>query len=384
MIAVESGVFSMKWFLYGLLVVSQSAAFAALVPVQQENLKQKAKTSIVQPSAELIMNWGLFNQNHESHIDALRAWKISKGDHAVKVAIIDTGCDEKHPMLSQNILHNSSGGFGWDFVTNTNKPKDQHGHGSHVAAIVTSVAPKVSIICVKYYSETASGTENLNNTIKAINFAIEQKVDIINYSGGGSEFDKREHEAIKRAEKAGILFVAAAGNEANDIDNKKSGAQYFPGAYDDLDNILTVAATDIKNELVSSTNFGKKNVDVAAPGENIRSALHKGNFGMLTGSSQATAFVTGLAALVKSVNKNLSYAEVKKIIMSSVDKLPNLQNKIASGGRINAYTALRTTLAMKEQPSVSLVASYDLSQRNNTDETKNTDALRKVAEKNKQ
>jgi subtilisin family serine protease len=114
---------------------------------------------------------------------------------------------------------------------------------------------------------------------------------------------------------------------------------YYPSAYH-LSNIISVAATDIHNNLLPSSNWGKTKVDIAAPGENIYSTLPNGKFGYMSGTSQATAFVTGVAALLLAQNPSLTPPELKKIILESAEPLPQLQGKIATGGRLNAYQAL--------------------------------------------
>jgi thermitase len=227
----------------------------------------------------LLRNWGLDNKEQASHINARKAWKITRGDKKIIVAVIDTGIDATHPDLKDNICKKAgSDEYGWDFVTNTKNPGDKHGHGSHVAGIIgatgkgntgaSGVAPNVCIMAVRYYSDTATGAQNLANTVKAINYAVDNGANIINYSGGGAEFSAAEMAAIKRAESKGIIFVAAAGNEYQNTDEAANA--YYPAAYG-LTNIIAVAATNIKNQLLPSSNWGKKHVHVAAPGENVYS-----------------------------------------------------------------------------------------------------------------
>lgn len=292
-----------------------------------------------------IKNWGLTS----SETNAFRAWNISEGSRDVIVAVIDTGIDAGHQDLSKNIWHNTenSNEYGWNFVTNQPNPRDKHGHGTHVAGIigaladldagVSGVVHKVSIMPVKYYSDLNPGSVNLRNAVKAINYAVDHGAQIINYSGGGPEFCEDEYLAIKRAEQRGILFVAAAGNEHQNADF--IGNYYYPSSYR-LSNIISVAATDINNDLIPSSNWGHNKVDVAAPGENIFSTLPGGRYGYMSGTSQATAFVTGIAALLLSQNPNLTPVQIKQIIMKSVDHFSNLKGKVASGGRVNAYSAL--------------------------------------------
>lgn len=304
-----------------------------------------------------LKNWGLANSLAKSHIQALDAWNIEEGSPNVIVAVIDTGIDPKHKDLAKNIWHNDKSKpdqtiFGWNFVTNQANPIDDHGHGTHVAGIIgatvnskngiSGVAHRVSIMSVKYYSEINPGAVNLKNTIKAIQFAIDHGARIINYSGGGPEFSEEEYLTIKKAATKGILFVSAAGNEHQNIDQAANA--YYPSSYA-MNNIISVAATDIQNNLLQSSNWGKTKVDVAAPGENIYSTLPGGRYGYMSGTSQATAFVSGLAALLISKNPTLTPSEIKKIISQSADRFPQLSEKVSSGGRVNAYRAL---LALKE------------------------------------
>lgn len=292
-------------------------------------------------------NWGIANARAASHIDALEAWKIEKGSKSVLVAVIDTGIDANHPDLKANVFRDKDNHYGFDFVKNAADPVDEHGHGTHVAGIigaianpktgVSGVAQTVSIEAVKYYADSNTGAVNLKNTVKAIEWAVNSGAKIINYSGGGPEFAEEEYVALKKAESKGVLIVAAAGNERSDTDMPEN--YYYPSAYR-LTNIISVAATDINNKLIRSSNWGKSKVDVTAPGENIFSTLPNGRYGFMTGTSQATAFVSGIAALLLSRDPSLTPAKIKEIIRGSVDLYPELKEKVAAGGRVNARRAL--------------------------------------------
>ncbi len=300
-------------------------------------------------------NWAIKNTEDNSHIKALEAWKIEQGSRDIIVAVIDTGIDPNHPDLKPNLWHDPKNPkiYGWDFVKNTPNPTDEHGHGTHVAGIIgavlnaktgtAGVAQRVSIMPVRYYSDANPGPVNLRNTIRAIEYAVAHGARIINYSGGGPEFSEEEYLAIKKAEALGVLFIAAAGNEKQNTDLVQN--YYYPSAYR-LSNILSVAATDIHNQLLKSSNWGKVRVDVSAPGENIYSTLplNKGRYGFMSGTSQATAVVTGLAVLMLAKNPKLTPPELKRLISVSVDLFPQLENKVASSGRINAYRAMQATV----------------------------------------
>ncbi|MCB0368168.1 MAG: S8 family serine peptidase, partial [Bdellovibrionales bacterium] len=191
--------------------------------------------------------WGLKKS------DAARAWKVTRGNKNEIVAICDTGADINHEDLSQNIWTNpgesgfdskgnnkaSNGidddgnGFvddvhGWNFVSNNNDLTDNHGHGTHIAGIIgavagnkkgiSGIAPEVSLMIGKYYDPKVVNTDNLKNTINCIKYAVKMGANVINYSGGGVDYSQDEFNAIKEAEKKGILFVAAAGNERSNSD----------------------------------------------------------------------------------------------------------------------------------------------------------------------
>ena len=189
---------------------------------------------------------------------------------------------------------------------------------------------------LKYYNPQASGQDNLNSTIEALRYAVDRNVDIINYSGGGPEPALEELRILKLAEKKGILVVAAAGKRGDDIDEKANA--YYPASYG-LRNIITVTAHDRNLRTLSSSNYGMKSVDISAPGHRIRSALPNGRSGYLTGTSQATAFVSGAAALLKSQFPELSMNHIKSIILRSVKKEITMLRKCTTGGRLDTSRA---------------------------------------------
>jgi thermitase len=329
-----------------LLLVSLSA----IPPAEALARKYKAKPASVPASAEMALrNWGLDNSEYASHIEAKRAWKITEGSQKVIVAVIDTGIDSTHPDLKDNLWHKPGHPeeFGYDFVLNKTNPVDVNGHGSHIAGIigataaghhgVIGVSPHVSIMPLRYFADESTATDTVANTVKAVDYAIENGAKIINYSSEGKGFNVAEYRALERASKKGILVVVAAGNSGENNDTVDSPT--YPASYD-LPNIIAVAATNIHNDVLPISNYGATKVHVAAPGESIFSTMPKGRYGYNTGTSQATAFVSGVAALLLSENPALSVADLKKIIMNSVDKSANLKNKVASGGRLNAYKAV--------------------------------------------
>ncbi len=302
-------------------------------------------------SSEFV-SWAV-DPTNQGNIHLLEAWKNYPGQikKDVIVAVVDTGIDPTHPFLKDNLYLPdkivTSSNFGVDFSKNfitKSAPMDTNGHGSHVSAIIKSVYPHVKLLVLKYYNSQASGQDNLKSTIEALNYAVSQNVDIINYSGGGPEPSREELQILKRAEEKGILVVAAAGNEEADIDNRQNA--YYPASYG-LENIITVAAHDQQLRLLPTSNYGKKSVDIVAPGVRINSALpfsHRS--GNLTGTSQATAFVTGVAALIKSQVPELTPGQVKNIINQSAIKEVVMYEKAKSHGRLNAAGALELAISL--------------------------------------
>lgn len=264
------------------------------------------------PQSSEVFNYSL------QMTEAFLAWPLSQGSKEILVAVIDTGLDTSHPVLRENLWTNpgetgvdargkdkatngvddDGNGYvddihGWNFAGNNGNLSDNHGHGTHVAGIIQSVAPKTTMMVLKYYDPEASGADNLNNTVKALRYAIKMNAKIINYSGGGTTKYPDEELAIREAREKGILLVAAAGNERTNSDING----FYPADYG-LSNIISVTAVDENRRVLASSNYGSQSVDIAAPGKSIISTLPGGKFGTMTGTSQATAFVTGTAALL--------------------------------------------------------------------------------------
>jgi len=230
--------------------------------------------------------WGLNN------INAPEAWDITTGNSNVVVAVLDSGVDYNHPDLAANIWTNpgeiAGNGFdddgngkiddarGWDFVDDDNDPMDSDDHGTHVAgtiaaegnnsAGITGVVWTAQIMPLRFLDAFGSGT--VADAIEAIDYAIDNGAKIINASYGSYTFSPLERDAIATARDAGILFVAAAGN---DNWNNDSATKHYPSSYD-LANIIAVAATDQSDARASFSNYGVTSVDVAAPGTFILSA----------------------------------------------------------------------------------------------------------------
>ncbi len=288
-------------------------------------------------------SWGVDPARPLTSINLKQSWSIFRKKRDVVVAVIDTGIQHDHPFLQGNVHVRSgkrgSNNYGVDFSGKkpTAAPVDAHGHGTHVAGIIKSVFPEVKLLTLKYYNPQVSGQQNLESTIKALEYAVKAGVDIINYSGGGPEPSVDELRVLKEAERKGIIVVAAAGNEHSNIDDKKNA--YYPASYG-LSNIITVAAHDEEMQIISSSNWGAKSVDIAAPGHRIKSAIPKGGAGYMTGTSQATAFVSGVAALVKAQHPGFNFEQVRNVILASSVKVKSFEGKVLGGGKLDATRAL--------------------------------------------
>jgi len=297
-------------------------------------------------------SWGIDPDKQIASINLKDSWFRFKKKKDIIVAVVDTGIQGDHPFLKNNIhvpgRKVTSNYFGVDFSQDklSFTPVDAHGHGTHVAGIVKSVFPEVKILALKYYNPKSSGQANLEATIKALQYAVDQNVDVINYSGGGPEASVEELRVLKEAEKKGILIIAAAGNERSNIDEKRNA--YYPASYG-LSNIITVGAHDDGLNIIPSSNYGKKSVDIAAPGYRIRSAIPGNGAAYMTGTSQATAFVTGVVALIKAKHPKLKYDHIKNIILSSSLKIKTFEGKILGSGKLDAGRALELAESVNEK-----------------------------------
>lgn len=306
--------------------------------------------------------WGLKNSFKSSggvDIDAEKAWSITTGSRNVVVAVIDTGVNYRHPDLKNNMWVNQAeaqgtpgvdddgNGFvddiyGYDFANRDGDPMDDNDHGSHCAGTigaegdngigVVGVNWQVSIMALKFLTGSGSGT--LENALKSIDYATQMGVDIMSNSWGGGGKSATLQQAIERAEKAGILFVAAAGNATNNNDKNPS----YPASYD-VSNVISVAAVNNRGSLASFSNYGANSVHIAAPGVNIFSTVKNQSYKSLSGTSMATPHVSGVAALLLAQNPQLTDQDLKEILLNSSADAPQLNGRVKHG-ILNAFNAL--------------------------------------------
>ncbi len=246
---------------------------------------------------------------------------------------------------------------GWNFVTNTNNPMDDNGHGTNVAGIigaqgtaggVDGVALQISLMPVTFIA--ADGTGSLSNFIAGLQYAIKHGAKISNNSWSGASNTEDLYGAIAAAEQSGMIFVAAAGNYASNTDV----TPYYPGSYT-LPNVVTVAALDDNAKLASFSDYGATTVDLGAPGVNILSTLPNNQYGAESGTSQSAPFVAGVMALVWSKYPSWTYQQVIEDVYRSVTPVAALKGKSVTGGEVNAAAAL-TLAAAAVGPPVALNA----------------------------
>ncbi|MFO7791376.1 MAG: NosD domain-containing protein [Candidatus Saliniplasma sp.] len=289
--------------------------------------------------------WGMQN------IDAPGAWEVSSGKKRVVVAVLDTGIDYTHPDLKENMWEDQYGHHGYNFVNDSHHPMDDYGHGTHVAGTVGAVGNNslgvagvnwdVSLMSLKFIDQTGSGT--ISDAISSLEYVLEKKKEGVNIvatsnSWGGSEKSRFLSEAIERHRDEDILFIAAAGNSNRNVEEEPS----FPASYE-LTNIISVGATGKEDNRTSFSNYGANSVHVGAPGEDINSTSLDERYEYASGTSMATPHVSGLAALIASYDDSYNHNNIKNIIISSVDKFDDLEDKTLTSGRINATRAVTKT-----------------------------------------
>lgn len=289
--------------------------------------------------------WGL------QAINAPAAWQVTTGSDKIVVAVIDTGVDYNHEDLAFNMWRDPASrgmSVGYDFVHDDNMPFDDNMHGTHVSGTIGAVggngkgiigvSPRVSIMALKFLSESGSGSTM--DAVRAIDFAVEHGARILSNSwgGGGTQGNDVLRESIARAEERGALFVAAAGNDGADNDVSPE----FPAGFN-APNEIAVAATDSNDRRANFSNYGLKTVHLGAPGKQVYSSVPGNKYMAASGTSMATPMVSGAAALLWSVNPNMTFMDVKKRLMETVDPLPDLQGKTITGGRLNIGRAVAMT-----------------------------------------
>ena len=292
-------------------------------------------------------------------IRASQAWDLTTGDDLI-IAVIDTGVDLDHPDLAgklwtnadeipDNGLDDDGNGYvddshGWDFVNDDAEPQDDYWHGTHVAGIaaadtdnglgVAGVSWGARIMSLKALN--ASGDGNYADLASAMVYAADNGAKILNLSLGGEDYSAALAEAVDYARQKGCLLAAAAGND--------SGAVLYPAANG---GVLAVVATTRWDRRWYGSNYGPE-VDAAAPGADIYSTTLDDAYLSASGTSTATPHVSGLAALVWSVQPDLTNDGVARVITETVRDLgPPGWDKFYGWGLIDAYQAVSSVAVFR-------------------------------------
>lgn len=296
--------------------------------------------------------------DHTALIYLREAHAFSQGHQNIKIAVLDTGVDTHHPEINHAMLPgmdyvdilDGAGQFIGDYLGYDTDPDDEVGHGTHVCGILAAqgkkmnrgVAPDCKIIPVRVLGALkkddqvvgAGLIDNINNGIK---WAVDQGADIINMSlgikheGGGLP----HAEVIQYARQKGVSIVAASGNDGtHDL--------YYPGA---LPGVMAVGAVDATGRMAPFSTYGS-HVSFVAPGTNIISSFPHKQYTMSSGTSQASPFVAGAIALLKSYalkfGRTLKDSQVKYLLKHTADRSDTRLKDMKSGyGCINLLDALK-------------------------------------------
>ena len=295
-------------------------------------------------------------------IGLAEAWELyDGGSRDVVVALVDTGIDYTHEDLAGRIWTNvdeipgngiddDGNGYvddvyGWNFYSDTNDvyvgTEDAHGthgagtiaanadNGTGIAGIVQS--DRVKVMAVKALGGS-DGSGTTASIIQAIQYAEANGAQICNLSLGSSQNDPALYRTMASSD---MLFVVAAGNDGTDLETSPS----YPASYD-LDNVISVANIRYDGELDPTSSYGAASVDLAAPGSYILSTTPGGTYSYMTGTSMAAPMVSAAAAMVYSAFPNATLADVKDILLASVQKLDSLSDCTATGGMLDLGAAM--------------------------------------------
>ena len=340
------------------------AAHPLIEEIEFNYVRQTQASEIIPNDPHFEEQWNL------SLIDMPGAWAIEKGDPEVIVAIVDTGFDYTHEDLASqtwinageipdNGIDDDNNGYiddvrGWDFSepprsdgsgksqNGDNNPIDESGHGTHVTGIIgaavdndlgiSGIAWNCTLMPIR-----GAGVAGIRDdrSSAAIVYAVDNGARVINMSWGGRERSFVLRDAVDYAYARGVLMVAASGNESE-------GASIFPAGYR---KVISVAATEQHKQKFYQSNFGAA-IDIGAPGNVILSTHINNRYRLLSGTSMATAHVSGVAALIISKRPSLTHQEVRQILLSTTDPITE-SPELVDAGNLNAARALMASSSLK-------------------------------------
>ena len=313
---------------------------------------------------------------------------FTPGDGSVIVASLDTGINYAHPDLAPNVWRNpleipgngiddDNDGyvddvFGINTASHTSDPADDSGHGTHTAGTIAAVGNNAlgvvgvswntKVLACKFLDKSGTGSDA--GAIECLNYIVTLKTRGENIRVTSNSWGQNRgsdppstilRAAIDATGDAGILNVFGAGNAGTDND-----VWAFDPASFSSPSIVSVASSNQSDDRSPFSNYGVTSVDLAAPGENIVSTWLGTGFRAMSGTSVATPHVAGVAALLAQMNPNLSVAEIKGILLGTVDKLPAWNGIVVSGGRLSANRAAHAVSpANNARPTVAIVNPHE-------------------------
>ncbi|MBN86408.1 MAG: hypothetical protein CL885_02670 [Dehalococcoidia bacterium] len=315
-----------------------------------------------------LMNFGQNNGTEDADIDADEAWDITTGnkDEPITVAVIDTGIRATHADLATQLWTNPDEipGNGVDddddgYVDNMHgidpywgdgDPDDLDGHGTHCAGTIGAAAnnqenglpksnPHVGVAWDVKILACKVGTFwfSLDAIIDSIEFCVQEGVTVANCSFGGMTFSQAMFDSFAAGGEEGIMFACAAGNYSMNND----ATPFYPCSFD-LECVISVAATNRKDNLASFTHYGEESVDLGAPGVDIFSTIADDDnaYDLYDGTSMAAPHVAGVLALMRGLQPDWSNLQIREKVLASVDIMDSYEGLVATSGRINAYKAV--------------------------------------------
>lgn len=282
------------------------------------------------------------SQWHLPKISAPDGWDMCTGSDTTPIAIIDSGVDPTHPDLSDKLLG------GYNFLENNTDTHDVRGHGTAVAGTAAAISNNVAGVAGVAWGNPIMPLVVLNsdnyatyyNVARAITFAADNGIRVINISLGGSSSSSTMQNAINYAWNKGTLIFACAMNNA-------TSTPYYPAA---CEHVVAVSATTSSDTRASFSNYGAW-IDIAAPGASILTTNRGGGYSYWNGTSFASPIAAGLAGLIISANPDLTNTQVGEIIMQNADDLgdPGF-DQYYGYGRVNACASLAAAIGTAPEP----------------------------------
>lgn len=340
------------------------------IEIVEDDQILKSQDFTVSQAAMATANWG------QDSVEAANAWNQNVKGDGVTVAIIDSGVDRTHSQIAPRIAINSgeianngvdddgngviddvAGYWFWMeskdgqvIIHDTPNVVDTTGHGTHVAGIVAAdhttggikgIAPKAKILPIGFMSTffnpktgkvEGTGGGLLSDAARAIQYAVSRNVKVINASWGGGSCTKTLRSVISDLESQGILFVDAAGNTGSNLEFNPE----FPAAFG-LPGQIVVGSYGPAGGQSQFSNYSVNLVHLLAPGDDIVSTYPGNDIMKMSGTSMASPFVAGVAALLMSDRPTATVAQIKQAIVSSV---VTGDFEVMSRGKLNVKNAL--------------------------------------------